>query len=497
MGRQRALLPDPAGLCGLVVFLVLSLFSGAKVLRDGDTLWHIRFGALMLEHGELITHDSFSHTAYGQPWLAHEWLSEIIMAALYSWAGLPGVALFYFAIVGLTFTLLFKIASRLVGDGSALAAVAIALPFAMTHLLARPHLFTWLGAALTLFILSNDNDRAHWLLVPLTALWANLHGGVLFGLVLQAIFIAGRLIDSCPGRSRVAWLTWWQSAKIPIAVFLSSTLAVGINPFGFELLLFPLLVSNKIFAAEIGEWQSPDFRLMWYLRLWIIALFLTAACRNNLYPWAWRLLAIFLFWEALGHVRHVSMAIVLLVPVAAISIKSLGWRRSGPLNSIKPEEVQLVLSSWSGPLLTTVCCAALILLFTLAPTQWRSRAERRFPLPKEYSQGAIDYLLKEGFPGRRLFNHYEWGDYLLFAFKEPPPLFIDGRADMYGERIFSDYVKMIHLAPQTDEMLSRYGIDWVLFPANHLFARTLQLDAAWKIRYRDDHAVILSKTVKQ
>ena len=126
MNSRRTFLPDAAGLWGLVIFVTLTLVGSNKALNDGDTLWHIKMGQVMLERGEVLTHDIFSHTAYGQPWHAHEWLSEIIMAFLYNGAGLPGVTIFYFAIVGLTFTLIFKVASRVAGDGSACVAMAAA-----------------------------------------------------------------------------------------------------------------------------------------------------------------------------------------------------------------------------------------------------------------------------------------------------------------------------------------------------------------------------------
>ena len=38
-----------------------------------------------------------------------------------------------------------------------------------------------------------------------------------------------------------------------------------------------------------------------------------------------------------------------------------------------------------------------------------------------------------------MFNEYALGGYLLYALNPPPKVFIDGRADMYGEQILSDY----------------------------------------------------------
>lgn len=499
MNRRRAFLPDPAGLCGFVIFLVLAIASGAKSLRDGDTLWHIKFGAIMLEQGTLITRDEFSHTAYGQPWLAHEWLSEIIMAALHGWAGLAGVALFSFAVAGLTFTLLFKTASRLAGDGPALAAVALALPFALTHLLARPHLFTWLGAALTLYLLERK-DRTLWLLVAVNALWANLHGGVLFGLVLQAAYLAGSWLEQGGGNLLHSPRQWWKEHRRPALVLLASTLAVGINPFGFHLFVFPFQVASPLFVQQINEWKSPDLREIWYFRVWIVAIFVAAACAANQLPWRARLLAPFLLWQMLGHIRHVSITALLLAPFTAIVLRS-AWNAMERLlrrrrEQAPKEEDQLPVSPWTGPGLIAISCLLAVIVTAKAPEKWRDHIDALFPMPEPFSQGAVDFL-KGGYPGERLFNHYEWGDYLLYTLDPPPKIFIDGRADMYGEKIFSDYLEVAALSSRTDAVLDRYAIDWVVFPSSHPLPRMLALRNEWRTLYRDEQAMILQKIQEQ
>ena len=60
--------------------------------RDGDLPRHIAVGKVMLDSGGLMGADFFSHTAYGQPFLAYEWLSQLIFAAVYQFAGLDAVA---------------------------------------------------------------------------------------------------------------------------------------------------------------------------------------------------------------------------------------------------------------------------------------------------------------------------------------------------------------------------------------------------------------------
>jgi hypothetical protein len=152
-GKPTSFLPDIAGLYGFLTFALLVIFDSGKALVDGDTLWHIAAGRHMLAEHSILTHDIFSHTVFGKPWTAHEWLSEIIMAWLHQHTGITGTVIFFFLIAALSFWLLFRIVSDLAGDWIAIFSVSVALTFSMTHMLARPHVFSWLFGVVTLYAL--------------------------------------------------------------------------------------------------------------------------------------------------------------------------------------------------------------------------------------------------------------------------------------------------------------------------------------------------------
>ncbi|HEX7946034.1 MAG TPA: hypothetical protein VF495_15305, partial [Phenylobacterium sp.] len=71
------------------------------VLDDGDTYWHLAAGEWMLRHAQILKADVFSFTMPGQTWIAHEWLSEILMAAAARLAGLPALLVLYATAAGL------------------------------------------------------------------------------------------------------------------------------------------------------------------------------------------------------------------------------------------------------------------------------------------------------------------------------------------------------------------------------------------------------------
>ena len=74
---------------GGVLYLVL-LISGDRLLNDPDSYWHIVVGRWIVAHRAFPTHDPFSFTFAGAPWIAKEWLSQILYAGAHAARRLVG-----------------------------------------------------------------------------------------------------------------------------------------------------------------------------------------------------------------------------------------------------------------------------------------------------------------------------------------------------------------------------------------------------------------------
>ena len=85
---------------GLLIFTCLSNVEGLPLLADPDTHWHIAVGTWILEHGAVPDVDIYSFTFAGQPWIAKEWLSQLLMALAYNIGGWGGVVALSAAAVG-------------------------------------------------------------------------------------------------------------------------------------------------------------------------------------------------------------------------------------------------------------------------------------------------------------------------------------------------------------------------------------------------------------
>src|SRR6188508_3447610 len=75
---------------GILLFAFLSNADGL-LLSDPDSHWHIAVGNWILAHASVPTSDPFSFTFAGQPWIAKEWLSQLLLAGAYTFGGWAGV----------------------------------------------------------------------------------------------------------------------------------------------------------------------------------------------------------------------------------------------------------------------------------------------------------------------------------------------------------------------------------------------------------------------
>jgi hypothetical protein len=195
--RSRFGISLPLLVCVGVYIQVLS--KAGAVLHDPDTYWHIAVGRWIIAHGEVPQHDVFSFSMPGAPVIPPEWLAEILIAWLYDH--------FCFATA---LALLLRLLLRHLAPVHAMIATALAWILALTHVLARPHIFTlailvWWVAQL---VAARSEHRAPspWL-AALMILWANLHSSYMFGLGVAAL-LAGEAVvlapDGAPGSRQCA-----------------------------------------------------------------------------------------------------------------------------------------------------------------------------------------------------------------------------------------------------------------------------------------------------
>lgn len=314
----------------LVVWLVVFSLSGGGIglLEDSGTGYHIRTGDYILDHHAVPRQDIFSFTKPGEPWYAWEWLASAIFAALYGWGSMKAVLLFSAAILALTMVIL---ARHMIRRGAnaliALFLIHLAIGACSIHFLARPHIFTMLFTAISMRLLDDDRlnpSRAVWWLVPLTALWANMHGGFVVAILCTAVFGLGCGIET--------WLTQESpgAALKPLTRYGTIALAcLGasfLNPYGFrEHQHIIEFLRQKWILDLIEEYQSPRFHttaVVYYEILLFAGLLVSGwLISRKRFPNA----LVILLWAhfSLVSVRHIPIFVIVALPSIGAELTAL------------------------------------------------------------------------------------------------------------------------------------------------------------------------------
>ena len=319
----RVLIPSLSDLFFLAVLVWLFMSSGAAgwqgLLADADVGWHIRTGEYILDHHAVPRHDLYSFSKPDAPWYAWEWLTDVIDGGLHRAFGLKGIVLMAAILISLfAITLIRRMVSR---DAHLFVAMLVGLlgvGGSSMHFLARPHLLTLLLLSISVWMIEEDRKRSSWriwLLVPLTILWTNLHGGFLALIVVLGLAAAGSAIEAWFGsigtiRDSVRY------GKLTLACAAASL----VNPYGWNLHVHvaEYLRSDWI-RNVVQEFQSPSFRqenMLQFEALLLLGLIVAGAQfrRFKVVEGLW-----IVVWAhmALGSVRHAPIFITVTAPILA------------------------------------------------------------------------------------------------------------------------------------------------------------------------------------
>lgn len=475
-GVQRWLTPSLVDVffCALLIGMAARPAGWQQLLADGDTGWHIRTGEIVLDTGSVPAADPFSFSRPGERWFAWEWLADVLFAAAWragglgAVAGAAGVALCLAAALLLAW-MLRRGAGLWVAAGVTLTAASATT----VHSLARPHVFSILLYTAALWILHEDRRRQGWRLwslVPLCALWANLHGG----------FVAlPATLALCAAADRS-----WRYGGAAAACAAASLL----NPYGWKLHAHIAAYLNSTWILEhVQEFQSPNIRsenLVVYAALLLAAA--AVALRADRFEGA---LALAWGFASLRSARHIPLFAAAAAPVVADEV-ARWWREraeaAGPRSATRifwamSQELgrRRVATVW----LPVVCAAAL----TSARAAGVEFPDARFPVTAvERNAG---WLAPAGRMPRVLTSD-QWADYLIYRLYPRQRVFFDGRSDFYGPALGSEYRALLGAGEGWRESMRRHGFDLALLPRTWPLSTMLDREPGWR-RVDEDAAGVL------
>jgi hypothetical protein len=266
--------------------------SASVAAVGADARWLAAVGAVIARAGHVPSSIPYA-AAPSHDWVNVPVLGELVFHVLWSIGGDRALVVAQAAAVAATLALLLRDMRAAGATDTASALVLVGIPFAATSALfvARAQMFSLPLFALLLLLLRSDArapSRRIWLLVPLIAVWSNLHGAVLVGLVVATVYLvferrafavlaaAGIALFFTPALARTGDYYWsvlhsepaasgfglwaplsWHNpldilfvaVAVPLVVF-----AVRAQPRRWELVALALLAVSSVHVARNSIW---------------------------------------------------------------------------------------------------------------------------------------------------------------------------------------------------------------------------------------------------
>ena len=462
------------------LLLLACLVYSVRTIGGAEDFWaHAALGRWALANQQVPKHTLFLWSA-DIPWIFHSWLSGVIFAAILGSVGVWGAVILNVVMSAAPFAVLYnwwrnhKTVSSL---GVILFAVAIYL--AATRFRLRTEMFSmFFLSILATFILTDNKKRWHYgAIAAMFALWPNLHGAVLMGLV---ILWSGTLAELAQFR-RAAWLLLPLALVCTLCVFL-------FNPWGFGYARTWSGLDTPLFHA-VNEWKPfwekpylPTIFVGSHIAFWCFALVLWLA--NPRRRWAclvWLLIVGAAFLQARRQMWLASIFGLLVIlansDLLTGPILWRGWRAwtTGERDANPAELLRNIGKAGAVVLVSSFIARGYM-------TYWPPHI-----ITDTYPTKMSRYLLDKAPPGR-IFNDYEYSASLEWLLHDKRKIYVD-LINAYPPQLLFEYLQIAGGTKEGLKMLDTRKFDIVaLRPRNSTeamnnLANFLDGSSDWQRKY--------------
>ncbi len=507
-------LPSISDFVILAFFLIWILFN--FYLSNYDIWWHLRAGDLILSGG-FPKVDVFSFTAAGRPWILHSWGSEVIFSLMYNMFGATGLVVLRAFVVSLTFGILFKIFLRLKVD--LLLAILLVITAAEAlkfHIIIRPHLFSLLFFVLILYIYTEykmyDRRKMMYFLPVFFIVWINLHGGFIVGFIFLGLCITGETADNLMAHKMFFSFDQSKTNTLFLTCVFSFVLCLC-NPNTYKGLLYPFLYRGQeaMPLNSIAEWsptswsEEPFFFVLVLFLITVISLSNKRLKLYQLFP------ILFFAFYTFRHRRIVPFfSLVMLLFIGPYLQNLIKYYYQEAISLFAPCIKSYLINfsryfSDRSIFFTKIekthkyHITLAILLICISSALITGRMNSLLPLGVSWNMFPtknIKVLKKLRLQGN-IFNEYEWGGMLIKEFPDKK-VFIDGRIDVYGPEIYSEYLRVLNLRTGWKNILSKYSISHILVSNRSFISSFLtKTDPNWLMVSEDKISKLFVKKTKK
>lgn len=503
------------------VFLCLNRWP----LQSSELWGDASYGKWILANQAVPAEDPFMPLAAGMRLFDSAWLSQVALAWTYSVGGAEALSFLFAAIVLLAHLILAR--AFYLQTGSLLAAHVGVLVVGLISRSRLPEaqsdIFGMLCLAVLLWLLVRDRvaeanasasdtgvRRARWTLwlgIPLLlAIWANLHGSFVWGLLVLACWAAGVVAEKgwCQrGLRGVA-----ADAAVRRWVWLSELALVAscLNPYGIQLVLYSAWFADHRQLQDLEAWQPLVLLKPGGLELLaslLLAILVFRVSRRKVPVADALLLAAFSFVFA-GGVRMAWWYAAVFGTVVTPHLAEIGIRWASPF--VRPRRATAEASGRPGFRLagrssstyTAMALGMLWICVALSPA-WSSLV-RGQPRPPERLYGdrtpwKLTHYLREQPPEGQVFHPHWWGDWLIWD--GPPRLrpFLTSNLHLAPRKVWTEYRIIRETRTGWGNVMQRYGVRTAILDRNsqRTLHRYLRESDDWQVLYEDECGLVFGR----
>jgi len=498
----------------LVLCCVFPLIYGLRQVLCNDIWLHIRTGSWIWAHAAVPSSQLYSFMLNSKEWIDHEWLFQILVYPLYELAGVNGLIMMRLVIVSAILCIFISIVrktERLFFISTSILAISVAASFSRWYI--RPELFSLLFMVVFIYMLKGYKGKnSIFFIVPLQALWVNIHGYFIVGPVILFLFLLSRAAQAklkLPFEWNASRFSGQAFKKLLLVFFLLVGVSL-LNPYFFKGAAYP---ADVLFSA-IGDSLSSSYAFSSVSELAGIPV--TCIILNQSFSLLSATIIIF-FTSLLLNLRKADIFdIILFISLLSITIvanRHIGMLALalGILTLFNLKNVQregpFLWEAGKGAVKKLLLRVAYIVftlfliynLFNIARGVTAAFNKRyiynlncdtkSFILGKDkfaFNQpfGAAQFL-KENHVKANIFNFFNHGTYLIFALYPDCRVFIDGRTEVYGDTLLRTWNKIRRNPKLIDNIKNNLSIDCVVLPcAGDLasaFFKYLYNSKEWKL----------------
>ncbi|MCA9030149.1 MAG: hypothetical protein KDA66_05025 [Planctomycetaceae bacterium] len=458
----------------IAVLGLLFTFFSFLPLWHTDLWGHLSYGRWIVEHGVPTTEPLMPLDA-GVPFNDLAWLSQVVGYFIYSQYGVPGIQFASACCITAVLALFAGAVYNRTGNVfAALATTALLLVvdsqqfFFGLMMIPRPQLAAMVCFAMT-FVLGTSLSRKWWHLLAIFvtfALWGNLHGSFVVGIVTLCALTVGRYIDfSWRAKNPGAGWSDPQFRHLLLATELA-TAAVLLSPYGIGVYGEALSVAGNANVRDLVEWEPLTLRMLQGKFAAAAALLLVV-----LYRFSPRRVSAseMLLLVGLGVLAMwTSRMIVWWAPVVAYYI---GLHLAAATKCwFNPSRYQPVRAGLNTVVALGLCWIyfaysplGVILIHGRSDSPEEAAARFRKTVSPQTPVELTNWLNENEIPPGQVFNCSEWGDYLLWAGPEDIQLFVSSHVHLTPEEVWTDYRQISWgLTGDWKNKLDRYGVNTVI-----------------------------------